>query len=114
MQTWNTALHPVAAGENTKDKFLLNGDPSTVFNKAHMTASFANKAADCAVPDYVTSFDNYNAEALFEFDYDAFQESPQCNSSANLDYLGYDAESGHGLFRTSLDVNTVVVAAAVS
>ena len=106
-------MHPVQAGESVQDKFFLNGDPIYVFDKAHMSGTFANKYAECDVTDYVSSFDTSTADVTYKFSYDTFNDSPLCNTTANLRYLGYSPATDNGIFTAHIDVNAVVVAAAV-
>jgi hypothetical protein len=111
-QTWNTAMHPVDNGTIAKDQLVMNGDPRYIFKKTHLVGSFANQYGECDAAN-VASFDQSSGVVTFHVDYDGFSQSPLCNTTCTLEYMGYDSQADHGHFNTMVDVETVVVAAAV-
>ena len=100
------------AGSQAKDRMVLNGDPRYIFQKSHMTGQLANEKGECD-GESVASFDKATGQVNFHLSTEEFYVNSFCNTTATLDYMGYDENADHGHYNADIDIETIVVAAAV-
>jgi len=99
---------------NTVQRFNLIGDPSVVFDRQHITATFSNAQGDCNISN-LASFDASRSMLSVDYNYHNFVSSPVCNHTASpTKNLGYIPGMRSDFFQTSVDVRSLVTCLSVS
>ena len=91
-------------GTIAKDQLILNGDPRYIFKKGHLLGAYANEFGECDAEN-VATFDHSSGIVTYHVDTEQFYRTPG--------YMGYDPAADHGHFNAYVDIETLVVAAAV-
>ena len=99
-------------GTIAKDQLILNGDPRYIFKKGHLLGAYANEFGECDAEN-VATFDHSSGIVTYHVDTEQFYRTEVCNTTCTPGYMGYDPAADHGHFNAYVDIETLVVAAAV-
>ena len=98
-------------GTIAKDQLILNGDPRYIFKKGHLLGAYANEFGECDAEN-VATFDHSSGIVTYHVDTEQFYRTEVCNTTCTPG-MGYDPAADHGHFNAYVDIETLVVAAAV-